>query len=508
MTYTSFLYLFIFLPLVCGVYYLTPKSKRPWVLLLANLGLYTLWTKQLILYYFATVIFIFGIIQILDWMDKRDWDASLKKKRKNLVAFFGIVILLGILAYLKYWNFLAGIIGPLFSNQSFSRKLFMPLGISYYSLQLISLVVDFKNHKFEKPSLRDIALYTSFFGTIVLGPITRYGEVIEQMTKPKSYEFSDTQIAASRILWGLLKKLVIADSLGMMIQPIFSQYVLQGSVVLLGMILCTLQIYMDFSGSVDIAIGSARLFGIQLPENFRQPFFAENASDFWRRWHITLGHFFKDYIFYPVSLNKQVQKFSKRVRKYCGKGIARFVSPTIALFLVWIANGLWHGPQLTYLLYGMYYFALIFFELILEKPMDALFKRRNWDKNSLFWKTLRWVKLMIIVCLGETLFLVGSFSLTKSLVGSVIKRFSFSDVLVFLSKSSVSWIQWLGVLAALMLVITYNVLREKNWPMEERWNKLPWVQRWILVYALIIFVVIFAGYGPGFDAVAMMYAGF
>lgn len=144
-----------------------------------------------------------------------------------------------------------------------------------------------------------------------------------------------------------MKKMLIADRLDPAVSKIFTSYTQDGLFSLIGAVLCTIQLYMDFSGIVDICLGSAEIFGIKLPENFRQPFFTENASDFWRRWHITLGTFLRDYVFYPISLAKTTRRLSKFFTKHFGKVAGKFIGPLIALFAVWFLNGLWHGPRNT-----------------------------------------------------------------------------------------------------------------------------------------------------------------
>lgn len=169
--------------------------------------------------------------------------------------------------------------------------------------------------------------------------------------------------------------MVVADRFYYMVSYIFSNYQkLDGSIMLVGAMAYTAQLYMEFSGGMDIIIGSGQIFGITLPENFRQPFASKNASEFWRRWHITLGTFFKDYIFYPVSLAKPVKNFAKKVKNVFGRNVSKFVAPTVALFCVWICNGLWHGAQWTFIFYGMYYFVIIFIETITEAPVKNLRK--------------------------------------------------------------------------------------------------------------------------------------
>ena len=187
-----------------------------------------------------------------------------------------------------------------------------------------------------------LALYSSFFGTIVEGPITRYGDIFESLFAGEPITADSFMMGAQRITWGLFQKLVIADHLDVVVKNIFTDHYESGSLAFLGAVLCTIQLYMDFAGTIDIVIGSAQMIHVQVAENFRQPFFAKNASDFWRRWHITLGTFLRDYIFYPISLSKSIQRMTKRLKAHNHKHLARYAGPMIALFFVWLTNGIWH----------------------------------------------------------------------------------------------------------------------------------------------------------------------
>ena len=151
-------------------------------------------------------------------------------------------------------------------------------------------------------------------------------------------------------------------------------------------------------------MGSAEIFGIKLPENFRQTFFAENASDFWRRWHIALGTFLRDYVFYPISLAKPIHHLSKFFTKHFGKGAGKFIGPFIALFAVWFLNGLWHGPYWSYIFYGLYYFCFMILEILLKKPVDTFFKKHQIDEKQIGLRLFRFIKLFIIVIIGELFF--------------------------------------------------------------------------------------------------------
>ncbi len=508
MTYTSFLFWGLFLPITLTIYHFLPSKWRSSFLLLANLCLYFIWTKKWLLLHLLTVLWVYILIRCLEYVDKLDILKKKKENYKKVIVGIGIVGILSLLIYLKYWNFLISLFSPFLSTSKYIRQLAMPLGISYYSLQLISLLVDCKTKKVVKPTFKQILLYTTFFGTVVLGPITRFQEVIYQLIKGEDIKWLNIKQGTLRIIWGIMKKMVLADSIAPIVALIFKSYAHQGSVVVLGAFLCTMQIYMDFSGAIDMAIGAARLFGIILPENFKQPFFAKNAADFWRRWHITLGHFFRDYIFYPVSLSKPIQKLSKWIRKKLGKEYARLIGPFIALLAVWLANGLWHGPQWTYIVYGLYYFVLILLELILEKPMQKFYHKMNWEVDGKVNSIFRFFKLLIIVCFGEMMFLSNSLLLTKQMLISVITNFHLVDIYTFFKAGAMPFSQCLAIVIGFVGVIIYNISEEKQWHWRSKYQSLPFMIKGLLLYILLMYIVIFACYGPGFDTIAMMYAGF
>ncbi|EFC05187.1 MBOAT family protein [Bulleidia extructa W1219] len=508
MSYTRILYIAGFLPLAVLFYHIVPKRFRKYALLLINMAFYFNWSRKLVVIYLASSIFVYMSCWLLDKIELKEKDKCIKKRKKNVVTFFSIVFLLVVLFKLKYWNFFIEIFNSFFSSNLQVKRLILPLGISYYSLQLISLIVDVKTNKIKNPSLVDVLVYTSFFPTIVLGPITRFKEVVPQIRKADGASFNDLKEGFIRIFWGLLKKSVIADGIAPVVALIFKSYTHIGSISLLGIGLCTLQIYMDFSGSVDMAIGSAKLLGITLPENFNQPFFAKDASEFWRRWHMTLGHFFRDYIFYPISLAKPVQKMSKWTKKHINKSVARLVGPIIALFFVWLANGLWHGPQSTYILYGLYYFIFILLDLLLEKPMQSFYQKTGVSSDSFGVKTLRFIKLIIIVCLGEALFLSPNLSAFGMMVKSIFSNFRGQELSAFLSIVSITKAEWLVVGIGFVLVSLFNIAKEKGWDWKQSFFSSHGSIQVLVMYGLVVAYILFATYGPGFDHVAMMYAGF
>ncbi len=388
--YSAPMYFAVFLPAVILLYQICPQKLRKFVLLFANYTFFFIWSKFFLIYQVITMFITYLSAKVIDH--------TTNKKIKKISLIIAILINLGVLVVLKYTNFFGENIFAIFHQPFTPVRLIAPIGISYYTLQMISYLMDTSNGKIHSNhSILDFAVYASFFPTLIQGPITRFSEVKDSIHTCNPITYQNLKFGSQRILFGLMKKMIIADRLDPAVSKIFTSYTQDGLFSLIGAVLCTIQLYMDFSGIVDICLGSAEIFGIKLPENFRQPFFAENASDFWRRWHITLGTFLRDYVFYPISLAKPIHRLSKFFTKHFGKGAGKFIGPFIALFAVWFLNGLWHGPYWSYIFYGLYYFCFMILEILLKKPVDTFFKKHQIDEKQIGLRIFRFIKLFIIV---------------------------------------------------------------------------------------------------------------
>jgi D-alanyl-lipoteichoic acid acyltransferase DltB (MBOAT superfamily) len=300
---------------------------------------------------------------------------------------------------------------------------------------------------------------------------------------------------------------VIADHIAPAVNQLYAGEYMDGGVALFAAFLFTIQEYMDFSGSIDIAIGSARIFGIRLSENFRQPFFAKNASDFWRRWHITLGTFFRDYIFYPISLSKNAAKLTKAAKKVIGGG-ARFVTPAIALFFVWLSNGLWHGARWSYVFYGMYYFVLILIENILEEPFLKLLEKLKLKETSAPVRVFRYIKLLFIVVIGEMVFRADTLSKGLHMLKLVFTDLRFDMVVKHIQDIGIDRYGYFVIITGMIVVAVTETLKEMGVPIRARLEALPAPVRYGFWYICIFGVIIFGAYGTGYDVEDLVYAQF
>ena len=347
-----------------------------------------------------------------------------------------------------------------------------------------------------------------FFPYLIEGPITRYGDIKNTLFSGIPVNYENLTRGYQRILLGLFKKVLIADHLAPAVDAVYKWDEKAGSIALFGAIIFTVQEYMDFAGSIDIVIGAAQVFGVRLQENFRQPFFAKNASDFWHRWHITLGTFFRDYIFYPVSVSKNIMKLTKKMKNRFGMEVSRLTAPSIAIFCVWITNGIWHGPSWNYIFYGMYYFVLIFIENIIEKPFLSLLEKLKLTEASLSVRIFRFIKLFFIVIIGEMFFRAESMSTAFDMFKMIFTNFNFAKLTRHLGDLGMDYSDYLTVIIAFTLMIILSVMKELKVPYRQKFSSLPVAARWCIWYIIIMAIVVFGAYGSGYDAAGMIYAKF
>ncbi|MDE6761043.1 MAG: MBOAT family protein [Lachnospiraceae bacterium] len=496
MEYHLLTYSLLFLPIVAILYQFTPARLRWIVLLAADYLFFWMVSKWLIIFLFIATLTTYGTGRILTYVTEHSTVKGKQlTKKKRCVLALGIAITLGMLIVFKYLKI-------------FGLSLIAPIGISYYTLQTISYMTDvYRGTIKADTNFAKVALYLSFFPQIMEGPISRYSQTADALFAGRSIEYCNLTYGYQRILWGLFKKMMVADRLAPVIFKIFGDYEkYDGAAVAVAVICYTIQLYTEFSGGMDIILGSGEIFGITLPENFRQPFFASSASDFWRRWHITLGTWLKDYIFYPLSLAKPVKNFAKKVKASCGIRVSRFVAPTIALFFVWLSNGIWHGAGWTYLFYGMYYFVLIFIENITEEPIGKLITKWNIHTEKLGWRLLTAFRLFIIINVGELFFRAPSVTQGFGMLGRILTNFHIS--ILNAMDFGLDNYDILLSMAGIFIVLMVDIIHEKGISIRDKIASCRLPVRWGFWYAVIFFIIIFGAYGAGYTVVDMIYAAY
>lgn len=529
MAYHTAVYLFLFLPAVLLLYQAAPGKWKRAVLLAAGYVFFWSFSKKLVIFLIATTLFThytaLGIAALkarcreeTERVQKEEKKKIREKykKRERLVLTGGIAMLLAVLAYLKYYNFFVQNVNMLLEHAGSQallspKLLLLPIGISFYTLQAIGYMADVYWEKIiPDPHPGKLALFLGFFPQIMEGPISMYSQTADQLWECRPLEGKNLADGSMRIVWGLFKKMIIADRLYIMVQMVFDHYRdYSGIVTAAAAIAYTVQLYMEFSGCMDIVIGSGRLFGITLPENFRQPFASRSASEFWRRWHITLGVWFKTYIFYPVSVSGLVKKWNRFGKNHLNKHLTKTGVTAMALFPVWLCNGLWHGARWSYIFYGMYYFTLLLAAAAFEPVRNSALKMCRIDEHASYWRVVQLIKTWIIIFTGELFFRANGLKAGIYMFQSIFRDFELQKLWdgtflhLGLDKGD-----WLAIFAGCAVVGAVGMIKERKLLGNKSLATMRTPLRWSVYYALIFAVIIFGAYGVGYQQVDLIYAGF
>ena len=529
MTYTKPIFLVVFLPLVIILYNILPQKHRWKVLLISSYIFFWSISDKLIVYLLLTTAVIYGcglwlnakqqerdeILKNIPKEQKKELKAKYVRKQRIIVSIASI-ILIGILVVLKYSKFFGTNINSLFEIFNIPLrigipKFIMPIGISFYTLQAVSYLIDVYKEKIKADkNIGRLALFISFFPQIMEGPICRYEQTAENLWKCERTTYQRLTFGLQRILFGIMKKVLIVDRVNPFILEVFNNYNgYDGGIIAIGMVLYTLQLYMDFSGVMDIVIGIGEIFGVTMPENFRQPFFSKTISEFWTRWHITLGAWFRDYIYYPVSLTKKCKNLTSSARKKIGNYYGPLIASTIALFCVWICNGLWHGSAWSYIFFGMYHFTLILLGRINEPIVKKINSKLHINSKSFWYTGIQIIKTTILVFFGELFFRANSLKDGLAMCSKIFTNFSFEQISNgTLFKMGID-IQDIAIMFAVVVIIfVISLLKEKGINIREAISKKNIVTRWSLYYALILLIIVFGTYGLGVVPLDPMYANF
>lgn len=523
MAYTSVIYISVILG-SCLLYYLAPKKIRSWVLLTVSLTVYILsdvykvgWLLLSAVSVYAGALIIGKINKDLKAERKLTDDKEQKKllkqkaaKKKKAVVAVGIILNFAVLAFLKYFNVFGSEIGSLFGTELFPRvNLIVPLGISYYTLQAAGYLIDVYRGKYgADKNFGRVLLFLSFFPQMVEGPIGRYDDLAPQLWEPHALDMDNIRTGVRMFAWGLFKKIVIADRAALLVNEVFDNSDKYGSyAAVLAIVLYTFQIYADFSGCMDIVRGSGRMLGVGLAENFRQPFFSKTVQEFWQRWHITLGSWLKDYVFYSASLSSWFGRLNKFCRGHFKNYLGKVIPSAAALFPVWVFNGIWHGAGLKYFLYGMYYFGLMLLGMLTEPFAEKLISKCKINKESRSYKAFQTLRTCLLVCIGMLIFRADSLSASWHIFASIFTRPSglTSGVLESINISGGDFVLLAIGFAALLYI---GILREKGRNILAELDGLKLPVRWLIELAVMLILIMFGAYGPGYPNSGFIYGQF
>lgn len=506
MLFTSYEFLG-FMGVLLGGYYLF-YGKYQWIVLLAASYLFYFSARpDYLLYILTTTITVYFVAR------KTDESRSRGKEIRFPWFLMCMIVNIGILGTVKYGNFMISNMNDILNLFGSTRKisfltLALPMGISFYTFQAIGYLIDVHRGTIQaEKNILKFALFVSFFPQLVQGPINRFSDLGKTLYEPHAFNWKQVSRGFQRILWGYFKKLVIADRiLAGVTTVIHDTDTYKGAYILVVMVLYTLELYADFTGGIDITIGIAETLGVKVQENFRQPYFSKSLKEYWRRWHISMCSWFRDYIFYPVSTSKCMYRFSKFCRSHWGTAGKR-LPVHLASFVVWLATGIWHGANWNFVVWGLCNWLI----LVVSQELEPYYRRfhKNFSigrrPGYVFFQMMR--TFLLVCCLN----LFDCYDSLKDTLRMIMSLFTEGN-----------WdILWNGALMNLGLAMSDYIililgtgllicvsLKQQGGSVRDMIAGQNFLVKLGIWYGLFLMVVIFGVYGIGYDASQFIYNQF
>ncbi|MBQ8550022.1 MAG: MBOAT family protein [Clostridia bacterium] len=476
----------VFIAVTFAGYFILPMKVRPYWLLLAGLFFYSCFDLRFFPLFLLSVFGTYAAAYIID-------KTKISQGAKKATVALAVVLNVGLLAVVKYLNYSLSLIGMLTGREIASVSLIVPLGIAFYSMQAVSYCVDvYRGKTAAERNPFKFLLYMSYFPIIMQGPISRYDQLAPQLFTPHRFSFDRMKSGMLLFLFGVFKKVVIADRAAILVNQVFGDYGnYEGFEIIVAMLLYTIQIYTDFSGCVDISRGVSEVLGIELVNNFDHPYFAVSIKDFWRRWHISLSTWFKDYIYIPLGGNRK-GKFRKHLN----------------LFTVFLVSGLWHGVGIHYIVWGMIHGFYQIVGDLTAAPREKLYKKCSVDTESFSFRFGRQITTFILVTVAWLFFRADGFIAACRMLRSAVSCFNpwiFTDG-SFL-KLGLDGKDWNVLLLSIAVLFAVSLLQEKYSLRERLSHQTCWFRYAVYIIALL-FIAIFGVYGPGYNVSQFIYMQF
>ena len=524
MSYQSFGFL-IFVFVALAVYYTIGSKHQKLVLVSANAVFYALAGVKYLPFILVTMVVTFAagkkmgqIYQSADEQlalckdnaEKKVLRAQAKSDAKKVLQM-AMFVTIALLAVCKYTGFVVGNINSLLAafglQQIAMFKMILPLGISFYSFMALSYVLDiyWKRYKAEQ-SFITYAVYLSYFPHVVQGPIDRFNEFAKQIEEPVKASYKNITFGAQLALWGFFKKLVIADRLGILVDEVVGNWdKYSGGTLFFVIAVYSIQIYADFSGCIDIVTGVSEMFGIKLRKNFNHPYFSRSMAEFWRRWHISLQEWFKDYVYYPVSASAFMKKLKKGAKNKFGMRTSELVASCVPIFVVWVVTGIWHGAAWKFVVWGMFHAALLIgsqlFEPLFKKSVQVL----HIKTETYTWQFLQMCRTYLLCCIGRIFFrgsdVYNAFQILIKIVTNPTIP-SLSQVMGVMGTTDI-----LVSVAAIGVLLVVDIIQEFT-SVRELIAKENLITRWVIMLAAVLVVIMMGIYGPGYSASSFIYEQF
>lgn len=441
----------------------------------------------------------------------REERSAYKKKKNRLCKLYMVLTLLlniGILCVFKYSDFVLSQVGRFIPGLPTSLNLLIPLGISFYTFQTIGYVVDVYWEKASaERSFPKLLLFVSFFPQVTQGPISEYRYLAPQLLEGHGFSYQNFSYGCQRMIWGFFKKMVIADTAAPFLKIAYAEYAtMNGQNVLLSAFLYSLQIYADFSGYMDIVCGLCQILGIRLTENFDRPYFSKSIAEYWRRWHISLGAWFKTYLYYPIAVSGFAKKAGKQGTKLFGTTFGKTISASIALVVVWFTTGFWHGASWAYIAWGGLNGLFIILSMWME-PIYAKAKNRlHIQETSPLWNGFVVLRTFFLVTLIKVFPEVGSFRDGIGFWYHCFTGWARPDSVLSLIYPVADMKRFLLLLGGAGMMLIVSLMKGKC-SVREQLSRWPVVVRYLL-FALLVVAIIYCGVPAQQNGGGFLYAQF
>lgn len=434
-----------------------------------------------------------------------------EKKKARIILWCGLGLVIGVLCYFKFFKSTYELLTDIASMKGITLKaLITPVGLSYYSLTLCAYLLDIshKKHKAET-SFFHFFTFITYFPAIIQGPIGLYKKVAPQFSEAHFPQQDRIVKGLMRILWGYFKKVVIADRIGILVIGILKDEASAGFLIFWAMVLYSFQIYTDFSGGIDVVMGIAEIMDIKLIENFKAPLISKSITEYWQRWHMSLGEFMEKYIYYPIVLNRNVMKFSKKIKN---SYMQKVFSATMASVIVFVIVGIWHGTGWNYVVYGCYQ-ALFTASAVLLGPVYKSVKAKlSVNEKAVSWQLFQILRTFFLLCIGRYFIrakdLTQAFELFRKTFGS-LSRASLAHMFDgTLLNFGLDYKNMTLMYLCILLVILVDIFHDKGVHFRDLLMKQDIVFRYLVYFAALFAIIIFGVYGPGFSGASFIYQTF
>ncbi len=504
----------LFLPVLTILYFAVPKKCQWWILLAGSLYFYGYTGWDHIPYIFITAgssYLAARFIETLQLQHKKELAekraaldragrTALKEKyqrRTRLVLTLTLLLNFGLLSYFKYLHFVIAQINRLitaFGRVPFEDTLTIiaPLGISFFTFQTMGYVVDvyWKKVPAEKNFFR-MLLFTSFFPQVTQGPISVWSDLSAELFKEHRFTYHNLSWGTMRMIWGFFKKVALANALSAYFKHLTGHLPdYTGISALLGAFLYSVQIYADFSGYMDIVCGFCEVLDIRLTENFMRPYFSKSVAEYWRRWHISLGNWFKTYLYYPIATAKWNQNIGRFAKKHFGKTVGSTVPASISLVVVWFTTGLWHGASWGYIVWGGLNGMFIIFSLWMEPVYEGWKQKLKINESSSLWRAFQIIRTFTLLTLIKILPEMGGLrkglALWRQIFTNHVIPTSF-DMLI--PRAGHDYVEFTVLVIGTLLLLIADLIGRKQPARQWFCEHIPYFLRIVLLAALIIITV-------------------